>query len=283
MASTKPKAVTTGYNVGKIQKIQSFVEELLRGYFPKLSKAPNALYVIMATIGFESGWELLHKRGSQVSSMHGFYTGSTGGAAGDYRRGPLIQNLLRNPNVTSQTVENINQGCVAHGLSATMGYYYVKGVPANVQRFKGYRPLVDSLGMEVAPGESITALFAANDDLAKKRSLASGLIIMETDYERFLSKGNSPSAAISKAIGSYLGALGVKDKNGTTPEMRVEQVLGGKQQVTSLLQQAGISKDGTVFANNSQSVPSTPTVSNTQTRTASTSSEPKKTPGCPTV
>ena len=283
MASTKTKAVSTGYNLQEVQKIRGFVEELLRGYFPKLSQAPNALYVIMATLGFESGWRLLHKRGSQISSMHYFYTGSTGGAAGEYRRSPLIQNLLRSPTITPQIIDNINQGCVAHGLSATMGYYYVRGVPANKQRFGGYRALVNSLGMEVAPGESITALFAANDDTAKKRSIASGLIIMETDYVRFLSKGNSPSTAISKAIGSYLGAPGVADKNGSTPEMRVNQVLGGKQGVTYALQQAGISQNGTAFVNNSQAVPTTPTASNTSNRVATTSEEPKRSPGCPTV
>lgn len=283
MAGTKTKAVSTGYNLEEVQKIRGLVEGLLKGYFPKLSQAPNILYVVMATLGFESGWRLLHKRGSIISSMHYFYTGSTGGAAGEYRRSPLIQNLLRSPSVTPQIVDNINQGCVAHGLSATMGYYYVKGVPANKQRFGGYRSLVDSLGMEVAPGESITALFAANDDLAKKRSIASGLIIMETDYSRFLSKGNSPSTAISKAIGSYLGAPGVADKNGSTPEMRINQVLGGKQGVTFALQQAGISKDGVAFANNSQAIPTSDNTSNSSNRTASTSAEPKKSPGCPTV
>jgi len=268
--------------VTEIQKLRGFVEQLISSYFPKLAQAPNIIYVYMAILGFESGWKLLHQRGLTLSSMHySFVKGSPQerGAVSTYLRSPIISNLLNSPSVTPTTIQNIYQGCVAHGLSATMGYYYVQGSPASVNRFGQYPGLVSDLSLLVQPGQPITSLFQSGDDLAKKRSLASGLVILETDYSIYL-KSYASNTALARAVGSYLGAAGVADKNGLTPEQRIVDVLGGSNSVTRSLSLAGISLDGSAFVANSQTSGSSSDSSNDQTRSASTSSSRQSSPGC---
>lgn len=279
------KQASVGYNLGEIQKIKSLVEELLSSYFPRISQAPDVVYVIMAILGFESGWQLLHRRGLQLSSMHYLYSPTlikSGTAVSQYLNSTVIQNILRRPDISPTTVNNINQGCVAHGLSAMMGYYFVRGTPGYNFRMAPYSNVVDALGMVVSPGESITNLFQANDDLAKKRSIAAGILHLEGDYLRALNNGKSSSSALIKAIGSYLGGAKIADKNGMTPEQRVIDVTSGKKGINYALQVAGITQNGTSFAANSQTQPSISGSSNNDNRIASTSSTPSAGgPGCP--
>lgn len=279
----RPKQAAVGYNVGEIQKLQGMVKDLLSQYFPKLSQAPNIVYVVMATLGFESGWKLLHSRGNKVSSMHNIYVPGSekpGSAVREYLYSSPIQHVLRSSSVTPETVQNVYQGCVAHGMSAIMGHILVAGTPSNKYRFSGYRNIVTSLGLEVRPGESISDLFQANDDLAKKRSIACCLIHLDGDYNRAMNRGNSSNAALVKAIGYYLGSPKVADKNGMTPEQRISDITSGKKGVNYALQVAGISANGEAFVANSQTSTNTPDSSNDLNRVASTTSTKQLSPGC---
>ncbi len=109
----RPKQAAVGYNVGEIQKLHEMVKDLLSQYFPKLSQAPNILYVAMATLGFESGWKLLHNRGNKISSMHNIYVPgpiSSKTGVGEYLLSAPVQNVLRGSSVTPEIVQNVYQG-----------------------------------------------------------------------------------------------------------------------------------------------------------------------------
>lgn len=279
----KPKQAAVGYNVGEIQKLRDMVRDLLSQYFPKLSQAPNILYVIMATLGFESGWKLLHSRGNKISSMHNIYVPGSekpGSAVREYLISAPIQHVLRSSSVTPEIVQNVYQGCVAHGMSAIMGHILVAGTPSNKYRFSGYRNIVTDLGLEVRPGESITNLFQANDDLAKKRSIACCIIHIDGDYDRALNKGSTRNEALVKAIGYYLGSPKVADKNGMTPEQRISDITSGKKGVNYALQVAGVTMNGEAFVANSQVASNTTAASNDSNRVASTTSTKQPSPGC---
>lgn len=245
----KTKSSTPQATVALAQEMAYYTSDLIKNYFPSLKDNPSALYVMVATLYFESGFRLLHSRGGQTSSMHYLpkEPGKGAGAYKGYYGDASIQNLLRSPSTTVQQRENINQGLVAHGLSATMGYYYVAGTTNSKALFSDpvYAKVASQFGLLVQPGQSITSLFAGNGEQEKLRSIASGLCVLERSYRFRLKKSATKIDAIKRAAQDYLGVAGAKDMFGTSPAARGNQI--ASTSTVSLLAQAGINADGNLF------------------------------------
>lgn len=229
----------------RVRECAAITEELL-AKFAFLKAGPDVMYWLMATWGAESGWKLYHNHGSRqnpvYTSLH--YTPSTpaqtsvagagpvkstGTLIGNgYQYSPVIQNIWNDPNVSAQTRANIKEGWYPHGISACMGTYHVKGCPNNLGEWRYYKEaqdLIDSLKLEVDPGQSIfQTLFPTDDTTCRRKSIASGMIIFNFKYRQALQSGKSPSVAMQQAVGCFLGKFGTRDANGVSPEMRVAQL-----------------------------------------------------------
>lgn len=251
----KSKSSTPQATVDQAQYMAYLTSELIQSKFPALKANNSSLYVSVATWYFESGFKLLHKRGNATTSMHYLPSipGVGAGAYKGYYADASIQNLLRSSSTTAQQKDNILQGLVAHGLSATMGYYYVAGTTNSKALFSDstYRDVANQLGFLVQPGQSITELFQADGELEKRRSIASGLCVLEAAYKRRLAaNGGDKLVAIKLAAGDYLGTAGAKDLFGTSPANRTSQIESNS--TMSLLAQAGINADGNLFTDYSK-------------------------------
>lgn len=285
--SSSKKVATSSTSQAELILIRDFTDQILRTYFPTLSRAPNALFVAMSTWGLESGFKIWPNK---VNSMH--FTGTSPSNSAlvgtGYWYTPVIQNLLKSESTSTEVLQNIDQGRYPHGLSACMGCYHVKGTTNNTQEFRLRKDVIEAFGLEVNPGESITALFP-NSDIGMQRSIASGLIILERKYLTYL-KNNSPTDAIKKAVAAYVGRLGVKDANGYTPEDRVRQVYSGENQsISQKLASVGVVADSgsTSYAsvtnniiNNSMVLKGTAENSTTRTASPTTQASPASLPGC---
>jgi len=219
-------------------------------YFPLLKTAPDILYVAMAIWGMESGWKLLHRKSSGVidsSHLSPVDPRRSTLVGKGYNNSNPIQNILNSTDYVAKT--NVIQGYVAHGLSACMGCYHVKGTPNYITDFAPNQAIVDALGLAVDPGQSITALFAANDELAMTRSVVAGLIILQNKYKIYLNSKNlatyhNPAQAIFSAVGAYVGKAGSRDINGYSPEMRQKDVMGSPSSRLSALAAIDIKRTG---------------------------------------
>ena len=285
-SSPSTKVTQTSPDISNILHIKQITQDLLAQYFPRLSAAPNILYIAMAIWGFESSFKLWHKSGSVYSSRHltavNPATSSLVGR-GYYYTQP-IQNLLLSPTLTPTIKNNIDDGKYAQGISACMGCYHVRGTLNYNTEFLPFKNVVDAEGLAVNPGESITAIFP-NNDTGIRRSIAAGLIILDFKYGIGLSKFSSNSDAIKYAVGIYLGKAGSVDANGTSPEQRVANVYNNRTSITSLLASAGISLDPNVQSitnSPASSVANQGDTSNTENRTASNTNtaDPTSLPGC---
>lgn len=303
-SSSSKKAAVTSSDNANIIKLRDITANLLKMYFPILSNAPNILYVTMATWGFESAFHLLHKKGRApnpvvIDSQHPGSGGSIGAGTligSDYLDSAVIRNLRNNPNTSFQVLANIRQGQFAHGLSACMGCYHVRGTKAFSYMFKPHLAMVEELGLAVNPGESITALFPDND-AGRMRSIAAGLIVYDQKYKAFLRKGLSPSEALNNAVIAYVGNPKARDSNNFSPISRLNQVQGkragaGEQSILDKLAAAGLSSDDTSIGVNSAAIskygPNSSmqslggSASNNSNRGGDTSSQspPSNPPGC---
>lgn len=260
-------------DTSRVEECKAITEELL-SKFPFLKSGPDVMYWLMATWGAESGWKLYHNHGSRQSpvytSLH--YTPSTpavtsvagsgpvrstGTLIGNgYQYSPVIQNLWNDPNVTPQTRANIKEGWYPHGISACMGTYHVKGCPNNLGEWRYYdeaSKLIESLGLEVDPGQSIfQTLFPNDDTTCRRKSIASGMIIFNFKYRQALERGKSTTAAMQQAVSCFLGRAGTRDANGVSPEDRVRQLSASKGDIMTMLELVKIVRTGetTVLSKN---------------------------------
>lgn len=287
----KSKVNTTGSSNTHLQEISDITKALLSNYFPALKVVPDILYICMAIWYYESTWSLWHShKDGTTDSRHITRVGE------DYPKGylsyvndPVIQNLIKG-NIDPQTKLNIDEGSWAHGLTGTMGAYFVAGTKHNLSCFgrAEFRPLVTSLQLEVKPGQSIIGLFPYTSNAGileqlRTKSIASGLLVLDMHYKAHLRINNGDKAkAISGAIGSYLGKG--KDANGVTPEMRIAQVSSSSGQLwQERLKTINIVKNGSSVTNSPGSSYAANTVTNDQTRVASTDAQKGSIPGCSTA
>lgn len=302
MASTAATAAKSGTtkqtkpagNLDELQQITQLTKDAIDQHFTLLKTAPDILYIAMAIWGMESGWKIWHKKGSGImDSSHLSPVNpdkSTLIGPGYYKSDP-IKSFVNRPNITPQEKINVQQGFVAHGLSACMGCYHVIGTPNYNSDFLPYKSLVQSMGLAVNPGESITALFP-NNELGKMRSIVAGLIILQNKYKIHINSKKSlgyqnPAKAIEMAVGSYVGKAGSRDINGYSPEDRQKDVLYTPSGKLGVLAQIGLTRTGTAttewnkdMSALARATPPSNTVQNSQTRVASTSNTPQKPIGC---
>lgn len=293
------KQSSSSTQLEKIVKLRDITDTLIKSNFALLQKAPNYLYIAMSIWGYESSFNLLHgKKGTTKTSRHltvvnprsSSYSGAGTNITGKYFRSSNIQTILNNSGRTPTEVYNVEDGYYAHGLSACMGCYHVKNTPTGdeFKQYSEHAALIAQEGLQVNPGESISALFT-DDEAGWRKSIASGLIILDQKYRKALIKaGGNTAKAIQLAVGYYLGTPGVKDANGLTPEGRISQVFGTQGNVQTLLAQADIKlydDKGSVIDTTgilAKGSTSGGTVSNSSSKTvvATTSGEPKTPVGC---
>lgn len=280
-------------NYDKLQKIRDITASLLKEHFKQLINAPDILYISMAIWGMESGWNLWHSKGGVKDSRHLSPVDparSTLIGKGYYNSDPILSFRSRS-NITAQEKINIAEGFVAHGLSACMGCYHVRGTPNFNSDFKRYRDIVEGYGLAVNPGESITAIFPDNET-GMTRSILAGLIILENKFRIGMANNrNNPSKAIEAAVGYYVGKAGARDVNGYSPEMRQRDVMYKPSDKLAALAQIGVVRTGQVGIQVSdysqvqlaKITPSPNTVENDQTRTPASNNTPQKPVGCTSV
>lgn len=261
--SVKAKNQLPAKDAERVAEIRDITLNQLKA-FPFLQQAPDIMYWLMATWGAESNWRLHFPRGNSFSSLH--YTPSppavestkgmgtvksTGTLIGNgYQYSNVIQNLWNSSTVTVDIRNNIKEGWYPHGITACMGTYHVKGCPNNLGEWRYYPEALDrinSLGLEVDPGQSIfQTLFPNDDETCRTKSVASGMIIFNYKYRRALetTHKNDPVGALQVAVGNFLGKFGSRDNNGVSPEDRVRQLNATSGTLVSMLQYVGIRRTG---------------------------------------
>ena len=197
-------------------------KEILGFDFPGLNQASNALYVILATWGLESGFRIWH---NNANSRHNkAVMPSRTNECGKYYYSNTIQNLLT-ANPGSTAIRNgVEDGWYAHGISAVMGYYLVKGTPTHTNFKSRFPSVVDSYGLAVNPGERITDLLFPNTEAGKIRSIAAGLVVFANHYDEAFRKFKDPETALMYSTGSYLGWGARGDPNGATAWGRINAI-----------------------------------------------------------
>lgn len=248
-AATTKKVAKPARDYSEIAEIRDITKEEL-SHYPVLAAAQDSLYWLMATFGAESQWKLLHGKGNNISSRHLTMVNPDKSSliGRGYQYSAAIQSKYNDPLVTPQIRVNIQDGWYAHGITACMGCYHVKGTPNNVGEFRRHAEAVARIsfwGLEVEPGQSITqTLFPANTKLARQKSIASGVIIFHSKYRTGLSihRGNS-ALAMNFALGAYLGKQGARDANGTSPDDRRADLYSSQGRV-NILQAIGLVRSG---------------------------------------
>jgi hypothetical protein len=264
MGSTTRKGSAPAKDYSNVETCRRITQELLND-FPFLKAAPDVMYWLMATWGAESNWRLMHKKkDGSLNSLHhtpckpGVESTqgmgpmkSTGTLIGNgYQYSNVIQNLWNNPASTLEIRNNIKEGWYAHGISACMGTYHIRGCPNNLGEWRFYpeaRAAIDKYGLEVDPGQSISqTLFPADNEECQRRSIASGMIIFNYKYRRALetTNRNDPVGAMQKAVGAFLGKVGSKDPNGVGPEDRIRQLNATNGDIVVSLKQVGLVRTG---------------------------------------
>ncbi len=249
--SQKAKTSSPAINYDYISRIRDLVKIELTN-FPYLLKAPDAMYYIMATFGAESGWKLWH--GNPLSSRHlTVVKPSDSSLIQAYENSDVIRNIRGNSSTTLQTLENVKDGWYAHGISATMGCYYVRGSHENKLEWRSYPEAVsriNALGLEVDPGQSINdTLFPTDTESSWLKSIVSGLIIFNSKYRIGLVQCRGDAvAAMQFAIGSYLGKKGARDANNTSPDDRRRDINTNQGRI-SILADIKVVRSGSTASN----------------------------------
>lgn len=246
--SAKPKANIPGRDYSRAAAMKKITSDFLPR-FEYLRQAPDILYWLMGTWVAESGLRLLHpNRDGRSSSRHVEQPPKPGGIVWSYDNSNVIKNQYKRQDFSQQLRLNIQEGWCAHGISGTMGCYYVAGCDENLNEYRKHkeaRDLIDLLQIEVQPGQSISeTLFLVDNEDTWKKSIASGMIIMNAKYRSaLLRNGGNTSASISASVMSYVGQHGYKDILGTSPLSR-QVKLTSDTQLISILEAVGVSRSG---------------------------------------
>lgn len=241
----RKNATVSSISVDLAQRYANIMDGLLKTYFPALNSAPDALYIMMATMGLESGFRIYHNGGTTPNHVT---IGTATGIGRSYWYDPVVVPLKSSDD--PDVIANITEGLSAKALMATMGMYQVRNCRESNAMVRGiYRDIAESFDLMVDPGESISDTYT-NDDTGARKSMIMGCIVMETKYLSRLQK-NTSDVAIRLAIGDYLGKAGTKDVLGTSPEMRLANVTDTSTNISRTLVAAKIlqSNSGQVYTN----------------------------------
>jgi len=262
----KKSARQAAVSVGNIQYLASKMNTVLSAAFPVLNSCPDALYIMMATMGLESSFRIWPNK---VNANH-VTIGTAGGIGRSYYTDPLVLPLYRDPTSYSTSLSVLNEGLSAKALMATMGMYQVRGTRESkaVMSLGNYSAIAEGYGIMVNAGQSSSAVFT-NDEIGAMRSIVMGCIIMEGKVRNRLKK-SVKAEAMRLAVGDYLGKAGARDVLGTSPEMRMSMVAGSNNAISKTLAASGITRDSQgVFLNVNTASLSYGTSATTATNTGS--------------
>lgn len=272
MAANQPTVT-----IDTIQRYGRILWDVMKSNFYALQSAPDAWYIMMATMELESGYRVFH--GSAAPSANHIIIGTGSGIGRSYWFDPVIVPLKTSSDFNVQ--KNIAEGLSAKALMGTMGMYQVRNCTESNNMMKGaYRAIAESAGLMVDPGQSSSAVFT-NDDAGAQKSIVMGCIIMETKYKARRAKYRE-DIAITLAIGDYLGKAGTKDVLGTSPSMRLDNVLNSKTGIGKTLLVAGLSRpdsSGNITIRSGYNRPSSVSSGQSETKVINVASTDNAAPG----
>lgn len=270
-------AYRSAVSIDTIQQYGRIMWDIMKQYFPTLWSAPDAWYVMMATMELESGYRILHGKSNPTPNHVTIGTGS--GIGRSYWYDGVIVPLKTIADFTTQ--KNLAEGLSAKALMATMGMYQVRNCKESRAMLTGnYRTIAEDFGLMVDPGQSSSAVFT-NDETGATRSIVMGCIVMENKYKTRRAK-NSESVAIKLAAADYLGKAGAKDILGTSPEMRLSNITDAKTGIGKKLVAAGLTppdSSGNVTVQNGYHRPSATSTGQAETKTTTVASTNNAAPG----
>lgn len=317
MANTNPttsqssvaiKANITGKQNSDIELIVSQLNVIMDD-FPQLKKVPEAMYVILKTFYLESGFRMVFSknRGNTADGPNGENDSSlnttnspadsshytpTSSVSGECRRywecGPIRAIRydpvkMQNPDI----VKGINQGRVAHAISAVMGWYFIEGTPEYNEMIGKYPGIISKYGLHVKPGDLVSSLFPDTTE-GRRKAIAAGVMIFNDKFLAYKRNGRSDSLALYMAVGGYVGAPGTKDANGYSPSQRQQEVYATNSSIGTILSAYSslgvVTPDGLkadiALVDTSQSMLGSTTTSPNTNRVATTTSTPLNVEGC---
>lgn len=267
--SSNPSASTV-----KIQQIAVILINQLATYFPELNKVPGVLARVMAQMQFESSFHVYWVRNG-VTTSRGLGRSPCNGLLRESGFSAFRSANRNNPAVQ----EGIEDHFWAHSLGQCMGYHLIKGNKDSSALYKIYSKFIDATGIQVPLGTPLTPIFTDPAN-GMARGVAAGLMMTDYMYQAQLKKGKPKGeATLLLAMQRYLGAPGVPDSLGTTPEMRLAQIMNPSSSAYKMLEAAGIRYNGT-YTGPTTITASTGEATSTPGATSTASTTPGKMPGC---
>lgn len=283
-AANPPKVNLTAAQDAKVKRLIVTTKQILAADFPTLNAVPGAAFTAMKIWWYESSFELFHSKnfGSATNSMlNGVdschlspQTAADSRLVKSYWESSPIVSIRNDPVKmgNADIVKGINQGRVAHGLSAIMGCYLVENTkPFN--ELSVYHAKMKARGVVVTPGNLISDVFPTNANgnyTGEIRSIFCGLMILDQKYKIYKSKGYSDSKALYMAVGAYVG-FG-RDANNYSGHTRQNQVYASNDTISNIL--ASYSGVMTLPADQQQTVLAVSDSSVSSLGTGNTSSSP---------
>jgi hypothetical protein len=230
--------------VDRLQQYAPIMESLLKTHFKLLGSAPDAHYVMMATMMLESSAKMTPSNHQAISpeSDLGVY----------FVKDNLIAKYWNSFNSQPPNVQSsLQEGLSAKALMATMGLYQFRNTQACREIISSkhsqphYPELVSASGYDilVEVGQNPSSKFTEDAELVgATRSMMFGCMIMEVKYNIYLKSGCTPATAMYKAMGAYVGKDGAKDALGTSPDDRRRLISDSNDPRIILLAKAGITR-----------------------------------------
>lgn len=211
-------------------EIEQSTKEALSDYFPDLNKLDSIVKYCMNIWWSESNFNCFHSSGN--SRHNAIVTGTPVGSLvsdnlADWKYGrDFYSRYWKDTNIVNKRITlgqspAIIDGLYAHGVSATMGAYHIKGCQACSDTFSSskYLGIATDNGLLVEPGNRVTTIYT-EDVAGRKRSIIAGLIILDWHYHQRLGmpmlavdrKGNSPYLLLT-AIGYPIFSGGLTASN----------------------------------------------------------------------
>ena len=229
-----------------VQLISSIVKRVLNGgLFTRLRDIPNIHYVVRAVFTMEvNDLQLTRRIGGRQTSRHYTSAETSKIVTVDYKGSRNYRAFNKRQDITPEQRYNLEDGYYAHGISAVMGGYFIRGTESNSQ-IRAYRPVIDyyagkGIPLEVNLGESLTTLYTtSNLENNLEASIVQGLIIL-TDKVRAASEKipDDPFKALMLAVGYYVGKG--KDANGYTGLDRIIDVSNRENTKLNILAVNGV-------------------------------------------
>jgi hypothetical protein len=276
-APNNPYQTMVNRTVDKIQDYASVMEDLLKNYFKDLYAAPDALFIMMATMALESSYRLTPVNHRSI--------GTTSRLGKAFWNDPIITpytSVIHT--LTTDKQEALQEGLSAKALMATMGLYQFRNTKESnyILSLRGdYRSIAEEFGILVDPtsGTKPSSKFPDNA-VGARASMMFGCMIMEGKFLSRRRSGYESAAAMTQAVKDYVGQENARDILGTSPQDRLNSINDINDPRIRMLARAGITRDGSdVKLYITQRLPRGPVEKKT-TPVAQTDNVPTGQPGC---